>query len=149
MPLYVPAIGLLQFGAPVQSRLLLLTVEPLQITAGAVIAVPTVPAGGTVAQVSTDAIVNVPQLAVLMLPPQLAVADTLYVEAAGLNQVGAFVQLMSVVTVLTPHLTVGCVIAVPVTPVIGIPMQVSSSTEGAGLTVNIPLQMAVLPLHSP
>lgn len=149
MPLYVPAIGLLQFGAPIQSRSLLLMVVPLQVTAGAVIAVPVVPDGGTKPQANTEATVNVPQLAVLMLPPQLAVADTLYVEAEGLNQAGAFAQVILVVISLIPHLTVGCVIAVLVTPVIGIPMQVSSSAEGAGLTVNVPLQLAVLPLHSP
>jgi len=56
---------------------------------------------------------------------------------------------MPVVISLVPHLTVGLVIAVPATPVIGIPMQVSSSAEGAAITVNAPLQLAVLPPHSP
>jgi hypothetical protein len=146
--LYVPAAGVLQFGAPVQLRPLL-TVVPLQVTVGAVIAAPAVPVAGTLEQASTEATVNVPQLAVLVLPPQFAVADTLYVAAAGLAQFGAFVQVMLLVTVLVPHLTVGCVTAVPVTPVIGIPVQVSSSTEGAAPTVNVPLQVAVFPLQSP
>lgn len=95
------------------------------------------------------AIVNVPQLAVCCFPPQFAVADTLYVEALGLVQLGAFVQLMPLLTVLIPHLTVGCVTATPVTPVTGIPVQVSSSAEGAAPIVNEPPQVAVLPLHSP
>ena len=143
----MPAAGLLQFGAPVQLRPLL-TVVPLQVTVGAVIAVPAVPDDGTVAQTSTEATVNVPQLAVCCLPPQFAVADTLYVPAAGLFQLGAPAQLMPLATVLIPHLTVGCVTAVPVAPVIGIPVQVSSSAEGASPTVNVPPQLAVLPLHS-
>ena len=104
--LYVPASGVVQFGAPVQPRPPL-TAMPLQVTTGAVIAVPAMPDEGTVAQESTEDIVNVPQLAVLLLPPQLAVADTLYVEAVGLLQTGAFVQVIPVATVLIPHLTVG------------------------------------------
>jgi len=75
MPLYVPAIGLLQFGASIQSISLLIVV-PLQATAGAVIAVPAVPDEATLLQVSTEAITNLPQLAVLELPPQFAVAVT-------------------------------------------------------------------------
>jgi len=127
----------------------LLTVAPLQVTVGAVIAVPAVPDGGTKPQASTEDIVNLPQLAVLLLPPQLAVASTSYVEAVGSNQVGAFVQVMPLLTMLVPHLTIGCAIAVPATPVIGMPVQVSSSTEGAALTVNVPLQLATLPLQFP
>jgi hypothetical protein len=51
MPMYVPAAGVDQFGAPVQLRPLL-TATPLQVTAGGVIAVPAVPDVGTLAQVS-------------------------------------------------------------------------------------------------
>jgi len=155
MPLYVPASGLLQSGALNQSRsllIVLLIVVLVQVTVGGVIAIPAVPDVATLLQESTEAIVNVPQLAVLLLPPQLAVADTLYVEnveAAGLFQFGAFVQVMLVVTVLVPHLTVGGVIAVPATPVVGIPVQVSWSASGAELTVNVPLQVADLPLQFP
>ena len=106
-PLYVPAAGLLQVGAPVQVRPLV-TAVPLQVTAGDVIAVPNVPVEGTVAQVNTEATVNVPQVAVLLLPPQFAVADTLYVFAAGLLQFGAFTQANKpLATVAVPHLTVG------------------------------------------
>jgi len=123
---------------------------PLQVTFGAVIAVPTVPVEGKVAQESTEVTVNVPQLASLvLLPSQRALANTLYVAAAGLLQFGAFAQIMLVVGALMPHLTVGCVIAVPAIPVAGIPVQVSSSAEGAALTVNVPPQVAVLPLQSP
>jgi len=75
MPLYVPAIGLLQSGAPIQS-ISSLIVLPLQVTAGAVIAVPAVPDGATLLQVSTEAIANLPQFAVLELPPQFAVTVT-------------------------------------------------------------------------
>jgi hypothetical protein len=125
------------------------TVLPSQVTVGAVIAMPAVPDDGTVAQASTEATVNVPQLAVCCLPPQFAVADTLYAEAVGLSQSGAFAHAMPLVIVLIPHLTVGCVMAVPAIPVIGIPVQVSSSADGAAITVNVPLQLAVLPLHSP
>jgi len=103
----------------------------------------------TAAELELGITVNVPQLAILLLPPQLAIADTLYTEAAGLLQFGALVQAMPDVTVVTPHLTAGCTIATPETPLAGIPMQESSSAEGAALTVNIPLQSAVLPLHSP
>ena len=37
----------------------------------------------------------------------------------------------------------------PATPVTGMPVQVSSSTEGASPTVNVPLQVAVLLLQFP
>jgi hypothetical protein len=122
---------------------------PLQVTAGGVIAIAAIPYCGTSLQASTEATVNSPQLAVLLLPPQFAVADTLYVLAAGLAQTGAFAQVIPVATVLTPHLTVGCVIAVPANPVAGIPVQVSWSAEGAAPTVNVPLHLADLSLHSP
>jgi len=149
MPLYVPATGLLQFGAPAQSRTELGIVFPLQITVGGFIAVPAVPDVGTLSQVNTEDTVNVPQFAVLLLSPQLAVADTLYVAAIRLSQFGAFAHAMVLVTVLMPHLTVGGIIAEPVTPVIGIPVQVSSSAEGAAIIVNAPLQLATLPLQFP
>jgi len=54
--LYVPAAGLLQVGALVQLMLLLLTVLPLQVTVGGVIAVPAVPELGTLAQEIVDAL---------------------------------------------------------------------------------------------
>jgi len=38
---------------------------------------------------------------------------------------------------------------VPAIPVVGIPVQVSWSVEGGGLTINVPLQVAVLPVQSP
>ena len=123
----------------------------MQVTAGGVIAVPAVPDGATLLQASTEAvIVNVsPQRAVLVLPPQFAVAVTEYMPASGLFQFGAFVQVIPVVSLLVPHLTVGGVIAVPTAPVVGIPVQVSWSAEGAALTVNVPLHLADLPLQFP
>jgi hypothetical protein len=145
MLLYVPATGLFQFGALVQSRTVPGTVVPSQVTVGWTIAEPAVPVVVKLVQANAEATVNLPQLAVLTLPPQAAVADTSYVAAAGLAQLGAFSQLTPAVTVLVPHLTVGCITAVPNTPVAGIPVQVSSSTEGVASTINVPLQLAVLP----
>jgi hypothetical protein len=113
------------------------------VTVGGVTAVPAITdVVARLPQVNLGLTFNVPQLAVLLLPPQLAAADTLYVAAAGLVQVGAFVQVMLVAAAL-PHLTVGGVMAVPATPVVGIPVQVSWSVEGAALTINVP-QLAVL-----
>ena len=131
--LYVPVVvGLLQFGAPVQLRSLL-TVVPLQVTAGGVIAVPTVPVVGTLAQASPEPTVNVPlQVAVFPLQfPELADTDTLlYVPATGLPQVGAPVQLRPLLTVvdvllLPLQVTVGAVIAVPAMPEVGTLAQAS------------------------
>jgi len=77
--------------------------------------------------------VNVPQLAVLPLQvPELADTDTLYVPAVGLLQVGAFVQLIPLLTVEPLHCTVGGVIAVPAVPVEGKPVQVSVLEEEDG-----------------
>jgi hypothetical protein len=118
-------------------------VEP-QVTAGAVTAVPAVTvAGDGLPQASFGLTVNEPQLAVLLLPPQFAVAETVYVLAVGLFHVGAPAQVMPVVTVVLPHLTVGCVIAVPATPVGAKPVQASWSVDGAAVTVNVP-QLTVL-----
>jgi len=94
--------------------------------------VPAIPVVGIPVQVSWSlegaVTVKVPQLAVLLLPPQLAVAVTEYVFAVGLVQlkvVGAHV--MPVVSVVLPHLTVGCVIAVPAIPDATKPVQVSDA----------------------
>ena len=125
--LYVPATGLLHVGTPVQLRPLLTVVDvlllPLQVTVGGVIAVPSVPEVGTLAQVSVyvtgAATVNVPlQVAVLPLQfPELADTDTsLYVPAAGLLQVGAPVQLRPLLTAVPLQVTVGGVIGVPTVP---------------------------------
>jgi len=139
---YVPATGLLQFGASIQVRPLL-TVVPLQVTVGAVIAMPTVPIEGTVAQVSTEPTINVPlQVADLPLQsPEFVETDILlYVPAVGLSQFGAPVQLRPLLTALPLQVTVGAVIAVPAVPDEGTPSQVSTED-----TVNVP-QLAVLRL---
>ena len=57
MLLCVPATGLSQFGAPIQLRPPLIAV-PLQVTVGAVIAVPTVPVAGTLTQTSVYVILE-------------------------------------------------------------------------------------------
>ena len=54
-----------------------------------------------------------PQLTVLF-PPQFAVALTLKSPATGLLQFGAPLKVAEALSAL--HFTVGCVIAVPVTP---------------------------------
>jgi hypothetical protein len=74
--LYVPAAGVVQFGAFFQ-LIPLLTAVPLQVTIGAVIAVPAMPDVGTLAQASTEATDNVPlQVAVLPLQsPEFADTD--------------------------------------------------------------------------
>jgi len=161
---YVSPTRLPQFGAPVQLRPLLTFVVvlllPLQVTVGAVIAVPAAPIVGTLAQVSVyvtgAATVNVPlQVADFPLQfPELVDTDTpLYVPATGLFQLGAPVQLRllltGVVMLLLPlQVTVGAVIAVPAVPVEGTLAQVSVYVTGAA-TVNVPLQVAVLPLQFP
>jgi len=87
MLVYVPPTRSLQFGAlgtPVQVRSLVTDVDvpllPVQVTAGDVIAVPAEPIAGTLPQVSVyvgAATVIVPeQLAVWLIPPQVAVAVT-------------------------------------------------------------------------
>jgi len=101
--------------------------------------------------VSSGALVttNVPQFAILLLPPQLAVAVTAYVFSTGLvqlNVVGA--QIISV-TVVVPHLTVGFVRGVPATTGVVIAVHVSSSAGGTGSTINSPVQVAVMPLQTP
>jgi len=99
---------------------------------------------------------NVPlQLAVFPLQfPELAATDTsLYVPIVGLDQVGAPVQLRPLLTavdvpLLLTQVTAGAVIAVPAVPVVGTLAQLSVYVIGLA-TVNVPLQVAVLPLQSP
>jgi len=66
------------------------------------------------------------------------------VFAVGLFQVGAPVK-AGLETVVFPHFTVGCVIAVPAIPVAAKPVQVRAVEEadGAALTVKVP-QLTVL-----
>jgi len=58
-----------------------------------------------VQQVNFGVTVNVPQLAVLLLPPQVAATVTVYVPATGVAQFGAPVKVGT--TLSFPHLTVG------------------------------------------
>jgi len=84
------------------------TVVVPHVTVGGVTAVPAITDVAVRApQVNLGLTFNVPQLAVLLLPPQVAATDTVYVLAVGLAQVGAPVQVRPLVTVLVPHLTVG------------------------------------------
>jgi len=123
---------------------MLVTLVVPHVTVGAVTAVPAITdVVVRAAQVSLGFTFNVPQVAVLLLPPQVAATDTLYEAAVGLAQVGAFVQVRPLVSVVLPHFTVGCVTAVPATPVVDMPVQVSWSVEGAALITNVP-QVAVL-----
>jgi uncharacterized membrane protein len=86
---------------------------------------------------------NPPQLAVKPLEvPQVAVAFIpLYVPVAGLLQSGAFAdQAISVAVFPLLQVKTGCVISKPENPFAGTEPQASV----AGLTFNVPLQLAVL-----
>jgi hypothetical protein len=97
--LYVPRSGLLQVGT-LADQLISVGVFPLlQVNAGGVIIVPTIPLAGTEPQVSlAGSTVNDPlQLAVFVIKPQVAVTlILLYVPSSGLSQSGDPSQLMTV-----------------------------------------------------
>jgi len=152
--LYTPAVGLLQVGAPVQVKPVV-TVDdelllPLQVTVGAVIAVPAVDVPDTLAQESvydTASTVIVPaQSAVWLLPPQLAVAFTpvivFAVAIALVISVGA--QVIPLVTSVDPQVTLGRVGIAPVRIDC-----VTLAHVSFLFTVKVPLQVAVWFLQSP
>jgi hypothetical protein len=140
--LYLPPAGLLQFGA--LDQLMPVAVFPLlQVKVGGVIAVPETPLAGTEPQVSVALTASEPlQLAVKLLDvPQSAVTLTLlYVPCAGLLQVGALSDQLTLAGV-SPLLQVktGGAIATSEMPLAGTVPQASFT----GSTVNVPLQPAV------
>jgi hypothetical protein len=99
-------------------------------------------AGVGLPQVSLGLTTIVPQLAVVLLPPQLAFAVTLKEPATGLVQAGSPVKVA--VTALLLQRTVGWVIAVPAIPVAAKPVQVSWLVVGV-LTTMLPQETVLLP----
>jgi len=83
--------------------------------------VPAVPVEAKPVQVrlfeDADVTTIVPQEAVLLLPPQLAVTDTLKVPAVGFVQFGALVHVRPLETVVLSHLTAGVLMLEPAVPV--------------------------------
>jgi hypothetical protein len=91
----------------------------------------------------------------LQFPELVETCTLLYVPATGLVQLNvAGVQVRPVVTaddelLLPVQVTTGGVIAVPAVPDAGTLAQVSVYVTGAGATVKVPPQVAVLPLQFP
>jgi len=143
--LYMPFARLLQFGAFADQVILVGGLPLLQVKAGGVIVPPEIPLVGTEPQVSVAGLtVNEPlQLTVKPLSvPQVAVAlILLYVPTAGLFQFGASADQVTLVGDFPLlQVKVGVYIAEPEIPLFGTEPQVSV----IGLTVNVPLQLAVL-----